>query len=399
MTRALRLLAAAVSPLLTVWSSAVAQSTGSSRSAPSPRSSSATGYLVTAEGTRLYYEECGSGPAIMLVHDGSVHSVGWDGIWADLCARFHVVRYDREGMGRSDAPTKPFSPTEHLAVLLADRGIASATLVGASAGGALAIDFALAHPDRVQRLVLLGPVLNGMAFSDHFLQRELTNIEPVRRGDARAAATLASSDRYVLAPGHDAARRTMFDVLVATPQNLHKRGDLVLRPAVPAAARLGEVRAPTLILVGESDIPDVHAHAGAIEYGIGGARREVVHDAGHLIQLDQPALLRDRLVAFVAETPIAAVSAERLQAVVGSYSPFARDQAGELYVKDGRLMAHFDGERDVPLFASSDSTFYALGWHRLHVAFQRDAGGQVMAADISRDGVVHRAARVAAKQR
>jgi pimeloyl-ACP methyl ester carboxylesterase len=382
MTRARRLIAAILALPIVAWS-AVAQ--------PS--------YLTTADGTRLYYEECGSGPAIVLVHDGTVHSVGWDGIWPDLCARFHVLRYDREGMGRSDAPTKPFSPTAHLAELLADRHVAGATLVGSSAGGALAVDFALEHPDRVQRLVLLGPVLHGMGFSEHFVQRELANLEPVRRGDMRAAATRAADDRYTLAPGHDAARRLIFETVLANPQNMRKRGDLEVRPAVPAAARLGEVRVPTLILVGELDTPDVHAHAGAIESGIGGARREVVREAGHLLQLDQPALLRDKLLAFVAETPpVVAVSAERLQSVAGSYSPFAREQAGDFYVKDGRLMARFGGERDIPLFASSDSTFYALVWHRFHVAFERDAAGRATAANISLDGAVHRARRVEASR-
>ncbi len=378
-----------VAAFVMLWSVASAQS--------SAQSARASGY-VAVDSSRIYYEECGSGPAVVLVHDGTTGAAGWDTIWPGLCARFHVVRYDRRGMGRSSAAKIPFSSTGDLAALLADRHIASATIVGSSAGGGLAIDFALEHPDKTQRLVLLGPVVGGMGFSDHFMQRELANIAPVAHGDLRAAAMNQVNDRYALAPGHDAARRRLLEILLANPQNLQKRGDLELPLPTVAAARLGEVHVPTLILVGEYDIPDVHAHSGAIEFGIWGARREVVRDAGHLLQLDQPALLRDRIIAFVAESPIAIVSAERLQSLAGTYSPFARDTPGDFYVKDGRLMAHFPPGRDIPLYPSSDSTFYTLARTRSQVTFRRDSLGKVVAADISINGAVHRAMAVGANR-
>lgn len=130
----------------------------------------------------IYYEECGSGSAVVLVHDGTTGAAGWDEVWPGLCARFHVLRYDRRGMGRSSAPKIPFSSTADLAALLADRHISSATIVGSSAGGGLAIDFALEHPDKVERLVLLGAVVGGLGFSDHFMRREIANMAPLLRG-------------------------------------------------------------------------------------------------------------------------------------------------------------------------------------------------------------------------
>ena len=90
---------------------------------------------------------------------------------------------------------------------------------------------------------------------------------------------------------------------------------------MPSAARLAEVRVPTLNLVGEADIPDVHVHAGAIKFGVGSARREVVTGAGHLPQLEQPALVSGRIVEFLAETPVAVVGAARPASVAGEYTP------------------------------------------------------------------------------
>jgi 3-oxoadipate enol-lactonase len=74
--------------------------------------------------------------------------------------------------------------------------------------------------------------------------------------------------------------------LTASPQDLTH--DDMARPTHPAVARLGEIRVPTLILVGDQDIPDVHAHAGVIENGIPNSRRVVVEDAGHLMYLEKP---------------------------------------------------------------------------------------------------------------
>jgi 3-oxoadipate enol-lactonase len=57
----------------------------------------------------------------------------------------------------------------------------------------------------------------------------------------------------------------------------------------PAIGRLGEIKAPTLIITGAADIPDVQAHAGAIEAGIPSARRVVMEGVGHILYLEKPA--------------------------------------------------------------------------------------------------------------
>jgi 3-oxoadipate enol-lactonase len=385
-----RIATAALAALITLgalWSPTHAQSVPAT----------VTGY-VTVDSSRLYYEECGTGPTIVLVHDGLMGAASWDLIWPTLCRDAHVLRYDRRGVGRSSAPKMRFSQTADLEALLADRGVSAATVVGSSAGGAIAIDFALEHPNRVQRLVLLGPVVDGLGFSAHFIQREERNTEPLVRGDVAGAIEKLLQDPFTLEPGNAAVRRKVRETLTAHPQNLRSLSTtnrLVDWPAVPAAARLGDLRVPALILVGEHDIPDVHAHAGAIELGMGGARREIVSGGGHLIQLDHPALVGPRILAFITETPVLAVPVERLQMLAGTYTPVIRDQPGDFYVKGGRLTTHFAGSRDVPLFAANDSTFYAMiSPSRFQVSFHRDSTGKGSAADVTLNGVTHRATMV-----
>jgi pimeloyl-ACP methyl ester carboxylesterase len=76
---------------------------------------------------------------------------------------------------------------------------------------------------------------------------------------------------------------------------------LAREPDRPALPNLREVAVPTLVLAGEFDIPDVHAHAGAIEAGIAGARRYVVRDAGHLVPLEQPEVFNKLVTQFVEQ--------------------------------------------------------------------------------------------------
>jgi len=69
----------------------------------------------------------------------------------------------------------------------------------------------------------------------------------------------------------------------------------------PALPRLGEIHIPTLLLVGDADIPDVHAHAGAIEAGIPRARRVVINDVGHLMYLEKPVEFSRIVIEFLEE--------------------------------------------------------------------------------------------------
>jgi pimeloyl-ACP methyl ester carboxylesterase len=387
MTKVPRIATAALAALL-----AVGASGNSARAQSAPVT--VTGY-VTVDSSRLYYEECGAGPAIVLVHDGLMGAASWDLIWPTLCGHAHVLRYDRRGVGRSTAPKMRFSQAADLEALMAARGVSDATVVGSSAGGAIAIDFTLAHPDRVQRLVLLGPVVDGLGFSAHFLQREMRNTEPLLHGDVAAAVEKQLEDPFLLEPGNAAVRWKVRETLTTNPQNLlslSTTNRLVDWPAVPAAARLGDLRVPALILVGEHDIPDVHAHAGAIELGMGGARREVVPGGGHLIQLDHPALIGPRILAFIEQTPVVALPEERLRTLTGAYTPVIHDAPAAFYVKDGRLMTRFVGSREVPLFAANDSTFYAvISAAALQVRFRRDATGRASTIDVILNGATHRA--------
>lgn len=333
-----------VLPLL-AWTAALAQ--------PAP------GQYASVNGARIYYEECGSsGVNLVLLHDGLLHSVTWDDVWQPLCSTYHVIRYDRRGYGRSEAAHAAFAPEEDLFALMRLVNMDRAILVGNSSGAAVAVDFALAHLNMTEGLFLIGPVVHGMPSSAYFLERGNRANAPLNNGDAKAAAENWSRDQYLIAGPRPAARKKLLDALAQNPQNLKSGGLLEIRPFPPTVLRLNQVKAPALVLVGEADIADVIAYAGAIEAALPIVFLEVWKDCGHMIQIERPADLVVRLAKFsaLAGRRETAVAPEILHQYIGEYKFGTKTIS--ISFSDDRLWLRLPDLPQKPLFASSLNRFF-----------------------------------------
>jgi pimeloyl-ACP methyl ester carboxylesterase len=232
----------------------------------------------------------------VLLHDGILDASAYDGVWSRLCQTFTVVRYDRRGYGASPAASAPYDPVADLAAVLQVAGVRKATLVGSSAGGGVAVEFALAHPEAVDGLVLVGAAVSGFKPTDHFMRRTATLVGLLSQGRLEEAVR----DPYILTPSAEDARAFVAADLRAHPGNFG--AGRMMRSGQGIMERLSELTAPTLIVTGEIDMPDVHAHAGALEVLIPGARRIVMPDSGHFVYLERPDAFVDMLTGFV-QTP------------------------------------------------------------------------------------------------
>jgi pimeloyl-ACP methyl ester carboxylesterase len=248
-----------------------------------------TGF-VQVPGGNLSYEVQGDGPPLILLHDGLLPSATWDGQLAAFAKTFRVIRYDRRGYGKSAPPAGKgsWSDVDDLAAVFAALHVERAVLAGCSNGSALAVDFTLAHPERVEALVLVGPVVSGLALSEHFTRRGIVDFLPLYRDKSlEKAIDNWVADRWLTDAGSTAAKETLRTLLTAHPAPVRGIPE-AKAPDRPAAGRLGEIHVPVLIVVGASDIPDIHAHSGVLEAGIHGARRVVLPGAGHLVHLEKP---------------------------------------------------------------------------------------------------------------
>jgi pimeloyl-ACP methyl ester carboxylesterase len=242
------------------------------------------GYLRVGPDS-LFYEVMGQGPILVMVHDGLIHREVWENQFPVFAQEYRVVRYDRRGYGASPVASAPFSDVEDLAALFQHLEIETATLMGMSSGGQLTIDFTLAQPDRVEAMVLVGAVVRGLSYTQHMLTRGGRMSSDF--SDEEILAYIFSEDPYeIYRENRNASQR-----LVELGARGYRPGEREFTSGftgTPSVERLGELQVPTLILAGEFDIPDVHAHAGAIHAGIRGSRREIISDSGHLIPLEQP---------------------------------------------------------------------------------------------------------------
>lgn len=251
-----------------------------------------SGSFVEVDGSRLYYEECGTGPkAIILLHDGVVNSAVWDDVWPTLCKKFHVIRYDRRGYGHSPATKKPYYEADDVAAILRDRKVTHAALVGSSHGGNIALSVALRYPEQISDLILVGPEAEGFPYSEHFIMAQMEF-----RG-AKDPTEVRVKNTYFIAPGNDAAREHLRKLLNASPQD-HKHDDMPL-PEKPVFPYVHDLRMPTLILTGSADIADNQAVSGALVMSIPGAARIVVPNTGHLLYLEKPELFSSLVIGFL----------------------------------------------------------------------------------------------------
>jgi len=292
--------------------------------------------MVEVEGGKLWVERAGEGDPVVLIHDGLVHAVGWDDVLPALASQFEVVRYDRRGYGRSTAPAAPYSQLADLEAVVRHAGLEKVHLVGSSAGGGLAIDFALAHPGQVASLTLAGAVVSGFPHTRHMQTRGGHMTQKAATDPGERLRYWTSIDPYFVAPDSKAVRERVAALLGASPQNLDPAKGRLLTHPPPALPRLGSIRVPTMVLVGEHDIPDVHAHAGAIAAGIPHARRDVLVGSGHVPYLEQPSTFAATVLSFLRGAAFQAVldnegAARALEAL---HVARARDRAAIPFPED-----------------------------------------------------------------
>lgn len=253
---------------------------------------------VTLRGETRGEGHGGATPAIFL-HGFGGRGADWEPIWAQLPMFLPLLRYDQRGFGQSDALTdQPYSHAADLLALLDARGIGQADLVGLSQGGAIACHFALEHPDRVRRLVLLSPALIGWEWSEQWrtLWRAVTTA--ARAGDMNEARSVwARHPMFVPTLTGDA--RAAFDAALAAYSGSHWLVDRPL-PETPDTDRLAALAPPTLLITGTHDLADFHGIAALLEAGAPNLRHVSLPGAGHLVNLERPGAVAHEIASFLA---------------------------------------------------------------------------------------------------
>jgi len=258
---------------------------------------------AVADGAHLHYEVAGSGPAVILIHSGITDSRSWDPQMDAFARRYQVVRYDMRGFGKSDVSHGEYSPRADLEAVMDASGTGRAALVAVSMGSALAIDFALDHPERVAALVLVGPGVSGRAPSREFTDL-MAQVDRLVEDKGLDSAIERELEIWLYGRGRSSAdvdqsvREAVFEM--DRVNSARFPADMTARPITPPAIeRLAELRVPTLIVAGDLDIADVFDAADRLEAGIPGARRAVMEGTAHVPNMEQPGKFNQIVLDFL----------------------------------------------------------------------------------------------------
>jgi len=256
------------------------------------------GGMAEVGGSRVWYEEAGQGPTVLLLHAGGADSRMWDRQWEPLAEAHRVIRFDLPGAGRSPFPEKPFSPDELLEQLLEALGVERAAVAGVSLGGGLAIDFAIARPERTWGLVVVSGGPRGV--TDIAFDPRVTEVwSAAAAGDLDRAVELFIELWAPLrtAPEVDGQIRRMVEDNIGMLGMV--RQGLVVLPEWSAADRLGEIRVPALVIWGDADDQGVGQAGERLAAGIPDARRVVLPHVDHFVPMRAPEPFTRQLLAFL----------------------------------------------------------------------------------------------------
>ena len=251
--------------------------------------------MTATEQAELHYEVSGEGPPVVLVHAGIADSRIWEPQWTSFPATHRTVRYDMRGFGASPLEPRSFSHGRDLMELLERLALGPAAVVGVSMGGQVALEVAVARPDLVSALVLVGAGVPGHDWSDETRAGWAEEEAALERGDLDAAVEV-NLRMWVDGPGRapedvDAAVRELVGTMQrrAFELQLPVWDNAEEEPLVPdLAQRLDEIGVPTLIVVGAEDRPDIHAIADRLAASIPHARRATIPAAAHVPSLERP---------------------------------------------------------------------------------------------------------------
>jgi 3-oxoadipate enol-lactonase len=251
-----------------------------------------TGFIPLGT-TELFYQSKGVGPAVLLLHAGVADSRMWrDQMGLD---GHRTIAFDQRGFGRTAWVPGPYANRYDALTVLDHLGVEQAVVVGCSNGGEAALQLAIIAPDRVSGLVLVGAVARGWepegGWKDDPMWEEA--VAAFKAGDFDRVVNV-DAQMWLAGPGRSlddidpelvALFREM-DQLPATTESEREEHVQTLEP--PTNEQLDNIEAPTLMVVGEYDFPDVLESAHFLADRMSDRPATVLEDTAHLPSLERP---------------------------------------------------------------------------------------------------------------
>jgi pimeloyl-ACP methyl ester carboxylesterase len=206
------------------------------------------------------------------------------------------------GHGKSALPThEPYLHAEDLNALLGSLGVDRAHVLGLSSGAGAVLDFALLYPHKTCALIPISMGPSG--FKKGSSTREIDDaIRNAFRKSGKRAATELAYEHPVFKPALQNPRSAASVKRSLDEANFWRMAghDPIAKTEPPQIERLGEIKAPTLVIMGELDIPEMGPATDAIRDGVAGAAKVVMSGCGHMVNLEDPETFNRVVLDFLA---------------------------------------------------------------------------------------------------
>jgi pimeloyl-ACP methyl ester carboxylesterase len=258
-------------------------------------------------GTQLYYEVVGAGLPLVLIHGGWLDGRMWDDQLSTFAAHATVLRYDVRGYGRSAMPNIPYSHVADLDAFLTTLEMPTLAVLGLSMGGMIALDFALEHPSRVRAVIAVATPVRGLPPSPKEFELAAAPVRAAQQGN-RAEAVSLQFGRWFPDNRTAASRQTRERIRAIMEDFSFPR----LSPTAPAeqwpapvtAERLADVKAPTLVIVGEEDDTYIRRCADVLAAQIPTAQLISLPGTGHLVNIEAPEQFHQAVLTFLKQLAV-----------------------------------------------------------------------------------------------
>jgi 3-oxoadipate enol-lactonase len=251
--------------------------------------------MVPAGADKIWAEDSGGdGPALLLLHEGVGDARMWDPVWPAVTSLYRAIRYDVRGFGRSPAASESYTLLADALTVLNYFGIGAAHLVGCSMGGGTAIELALARPEQAKSLVLLCPGIPGYPYPEPDPAVEARFEAAEAAGDADGLIRLSLQEW-----GRSGDDPTVTDLMRSAirawdnQQRFMQEGD-------PVYERLGQLRSPVVLMVGDADSPGLIASNEAAAARIPGCELIRMPGVDHYPTVRAPQLVTETILRFCA---------------------------------------------------------------------------------------------------
>jgi 2-hydroxy-6-oxonona-2,4-dienedioate hydrolase len=259
-----------------------------------------TDKFVTVYGAKIHYIEAGRGAPLILIHGLADDVAVWDAVIPPLAARFRVIALDQIGFGRSDKPLLNYRVrtfVDFLDAFVTELKIDRASLVGSSLGGWVAADFALKHPERVERLVLSDSP-GFAAVPKSIDSRALSALRLASRDDIRFLGPLTFHDKRFYENVDLAFKQR---VAAGDSYTVRQILDSMIRGEDTLDNRLAAIKQPTLVVWGREDKLIPLSFGERFRREIKASRLCVIDNCGHMPQVECPSEFATAMLRFFGE--------------------------------------------------------------------------------------------------